>query len=136
MHEERDDVDYTRISADKSGAEAGVGSQHEDNAELAGELGITLARTYTDNDLSAYSGVERPEYQRLLADIAAGKIGTLIIWHANRLHRSTEEVNAFIKLARAHKLRLYPVLRHRYTGVPEALRRTVIVVPSPHLPHR
>ena len=48
--------------------------------------------------------MERPEYERLLADIAAGKIGTLIIWHANRLHRSTEEVNAFIKLARAHKV--------------------------------
>ena len=29
-----------------------------------------------DNDLSAYSGVERPDYERLLADIAAGKIGT------------------------------------------------------------
>jgi DNA invertase Pin-like site-specific DNA recombinase len=34
--------------------------------------------------------VERPEYERLLADIAADKIGTLIIWHANRLRRSTE----------------------------------------------
>ncbi len=107
MRDDRDDVDYTRISADKSGAEAGVGSQHEDNAELAGELGISLARTYTDNDLSAYSGVERPEYQRLLADIAAGKIGTLIIWHANRFLRSTDETNAFIRLARAQQLKLY-----------------------------
>jgi Resolvase, N terminal domain len=71
------------------------------------ELGLTIARSYVDNDLSACSGVERPEYGRLLADIAADQIGTLVIWHANRLHRSTEEVNAFIKLARAHRVRLY-----------------------------
>jgi site-specific DNA recombinase len=103
------DVDYARISADKTGAEAGVESQHEENVEFAEELGITLARTYTDNDLSAFSGVERPEYERLLADIAAGVIGSVMIWHANRLHRSSEEVTRFIKLARAHKVKLYSV---------------------------
>jgi site-specific DNA recombinase len=101
------DVDYARISADKTGAEAGVESQHEENEEFAGELGITLARTYTDNDLSAFSGVERPEYERLLADIAAGQVASVTIWHANRLHRSSDEVNRFIKLARAHQVKLY-----------------------------
>lgn len=103
----RPDVDYCRISADKSGAEAGVESQHEENAEFAEELGITLARTYTDNDLSAFSGVERPEYERLLADIAADLIASVTIWHANRLHRSSDEVSRFIKLARAHQVKLY-----------------------------
>jgi DNA invertase Pin-like site-specific DNA recombinase len=103
------DVDYTRISADKTGAAAGVESQHEENTEFADELGITLERTYTDNDLSAFSGVERPEYERLLADIAAGLIASVMVWHANRLHRSSEEVTRFIKLARAHKVKLYSV---------------------------
>ena len=64
-----------RVSVDKSGAEAGVGTQHQDNEEFADEIGITLDVTYTDNDLSAYSGVERPEYGRLLADIAADRSG-------------------------------------------------------------
>jgi site-specific DNA recombinase len=103
----RDDVDYCRVSLDKSGGEAGVGSQHEDHLEMAEELGITLTRTYTDNDLSAYSGVERPEYLRLLDDIAAGQIGTLIFWHANRFLRNTDECNAFIRLARKHGLRVF-----------------------------
>ena len=71
--DDRLDVDYCRISDDKSKAAAGVGSQHQDNEEMAGEIGVTLRRTYTDNDLSAYSGVERPEFERLLADIAAGR---------------------------------------------------------------
>jgi hypothetical protein len=42
----------------------------------------------------------RPEYERLLADIAPGTIGTLIFWHANRFLRNTDEVNAFIRLDR------------------------------------
>ena len=92
---------------DKSGAEAGVGTQHQDNEEFAEEIGVVLDRTYTDNDLSAYSGVERPEYERLLADIAAGRIGVLIFWHANRFLRSADEVNSFIRLARAHQVRVY-----------------------------
>ena len=100
-------ADYCRVSVDKSGAEAGVGTQHQDNEEFADEIGVRLERTYTDNDLSAFSGVERPEYERLLADIAAGQIGTLIFWHANRFLRSTDEVNSFIRLARAHKVRVY-----------------------------
>jgi len=95
------------VSVDKSGAEAGVGTQHQDNEEFAEEIGVVLDRTYTDNDLSAYSGVERPEYERLLADIAAGRIGVLIFWHANRFLRSADKVNSFIRLARAHQVRVY-----------------------------
>ncbi len=105
--DDRLDVDYCRISDDKSKAAAGVGGQHQDHEEMAGEIGVTLRRTYTDNDLSAYSGVERPEFERLLADIAAGQIRTLIFWHANRFLRNTDECNAFIRLARAHELRVF-----------------------------
>jgi len=109
--DDRMDADYCRISADKTGAAAGVGSQHEENAAFAEEIGLDLERTYTDNDLSAFSGVERPEYERLLADIRAGRVGSVTIWHANRLHRSTEEVNAFIRLARQKKVRLFSMTR-------------------------
>ena len=100
-------VDYCRISKDKRGLAAGVESQHRENEEFAEELGLTISETYTDNDTSAYSGVERPDYRRMLADIQAGKIGAVIIWHADRLHRSVEEVGPFIRLARAHGVRLY-----------------------------
>lgn len=67
--------------------------------------------------------MERPEYERLLADIEAGMIGTLIIWHANRLHRSTEEVNAFIKLARARGLRLYSTTKGAFYNLERASGR-------------
>src|SRR5260370_20060090 len=117
------DAEYARISRDKRGAAEGVETQQAENADAADELGLTIGASYVDNDLSAYSGVERPDYERLLADIEAGKIGTLIIWHANRLHRSTEEVNAFIKLARAHKLRLYSTTKGAFYNLDKASGR-------------
>lgn len=88
MREEpqRVDAEYARISLDKRGAAEGVETQQAENADAAGELGLTIARSYVDNDLSAFSGVERPEYGRLLADIAAGKVGTLVIWHEEPSH--------------------------------------------------
>jgi site-specific DNA recombinase len=107
----RIDADYCRISEDRTGAEAGVGSQHDENVDFAEEVGMSVGRTYTDNDRSAYSGEERPEYQRMLADIAAGKIRSVTFWHANRLHRNTDEVNPFIRLCRAHRVRVYSVTR-------------------------
>src|SRR5712691_7052428 len=73
------DAEYARISRDKRGAAEGMETQRAENADAADELSLTIGASYVDNDLSAYSGVERPDYERLLADIAAGKIGTLII---------------------------------------------------------
>ncbi|MEV4216752.1 recombinase family protein [Nonomuraea sp. NPDC049725] len=105
-------VDYTRKSLDKAKTGDGVNSQHEENQELADDFDLgEIARTYCDNDVSAYQDVERPDYTRMLADMQAGKIAVIIIWHAKRLHRRVEEVTRFIKIARAHKVRLFSVSR-------------------------
>ncbi|MEU8244758.1 recombinase family protein [Nonomuraea sp. NPDC048916] len=105
-------VDYTRKSLDKAKTGDGVGSQHLENQDLADEFELGEIRiTYSDNDVSAYQDVERPEYLRMLADMQAGKIAIVIVWHAKRLHRKVEEVTQFIKIARAHKVRLFSVAR-------------------------
>ncbi len=117
------DAEYCRISRDRRGAAEGVETQQAENAEAAGELGVTIAESYLDNDLSAFSGVDRPAYERLLADIAADRIGMLIIWHANRLHRSTDEVNPFIRLARAHGLRLFSTTKGGFYNLGKASGR-------------
>jgi site-specific DNA recombinase len=36
-----------------------------------------VARVYPDNDVSAYSGRRRPQWERLNADIAAGLIDAI-----------------------------------------------------------
>lgn len=104
--------DYTRKSMDRAGTGDGVSSQHEENQELADEFGLgTIAVTYQDNDISAYQDVERPEYQRLLTDMQAGRVAVVIVWHAKRLHRKVEEVTRFIRIARECKVRLFSVAR-------------------------
>lgn len=63
---------YARISSDIEGSGAGVKRQVQDCHELATRLGWPVAGEYIDNDLSAYSGKRRPEYERMLADLADG----------------------------------------------------------------
>ncbi|GAB3729447.1 recombinase family protein [Nocardiopsis nanhaiensis] len=106
-HQDRKDVDYCRISLDKTGAADGVDSQHEENADFAQDMDRPLSGHYEDNDLSAFTGVERPDYQRLRADMAADQIASVTFWHANRLHREIEEAVAFMKLAIKHRVRLF-----------------------------
>ncbi|MFM9634338.1 recombinase family protein [Streptomyces galilaeus] len=106
---DRINADYARVSDDDRGAAEGVESQHSDNEEFGEEIGRPLAATYQDNSLSAFSGRERPEFQRLLADIARGLIAVVIVWHADRLTRDVREALDIIKLFRAHNVRLYSV---------------------------
>ncbi len=65
---------YVRISSDRAGAGLGVARQEEDCRALCDRLGWQVARVYPDNDVSAYSGRRRPQWERLNADIAAGLV--------------------------------------------------------------
>src|SRR6266536_1907681 len=66
------DAEYCRISRDRRGAAEGVETQQAENAEAAGELGVTIAESYLDNDLSAFSGVDRPHGLRLFSTTKGG----------------------------------------------------------------
>lgn len=89
-------VIYCRISSDREGAGLGVERQRGDCLELAAQLGVEVVETYSDNDLSAYSGKPRPRYQALLADLRAGHADTVLAWHTDRLHRSPAELEEYI----------------------------------------
>ena len=89
---------YCRISDDRGGQSLGVERQRQDCERLASELGWAVAGIYIDNDVSAYSGKQRPQYQRLLADIAGGAITGVITWHPDRLNRSPLELERLIGL--------------------------------------
>ncbi|MGK5532376.1 recombinase family protein [Streptomyces sp. URMC 129] len=108
---ERLDVEYDRISDDKSGAGIGTDSQYDENSAFAAAFGVSFVRRYTDNDTSAYSGEVRRDYDRLLRDMEAGEIRSVTFWHANRLHRLTEELPRFIRVARRWKVTLYCTTR-------------------------
>lgn len=86
---------YNRISNDPQGIEAGVERQRADCQALAERLGWQVHRVYVDNDLSAWSGKRRPDYQQMLHDIHAGKVDAVIVWHEDRLTRLPRELEEF-----------------------------------------
>jgi DNA invertase Pin-like site-specific DNA recombinase len=89
---------YARISSDPDGTRLGVERQIADCERLVASLGWEVYGLYEDNDVSAYSGRPRPEYQRLCDDIKAGAVNALVVWHADRLHRNPRELEDFIDL--------------------------------------
>lgn len=64
---------------------------------------------YEDNDISASSGQNRPGYQRLVEALRDGKHRSLVIWHTDRLHRRNTELEDFIPVVEARKVKVHPV---------------------------
>jgi site-specific DNA recombinase len=90
---------YVRISQDRDGSRLGIERQEQDCQALASRLGWEVRKVYTDNDISAYSGKRRPQYQELLDDIQAGTLDAVVAWHPDRLHRSPVELETYIDLS-------------------------------------
>src|SRR6478735_12439014 len=103
---------YCRISDDRRGTEAGVDRQRKDCLALVEREGWELVvdsagkDTFTDNDISAYSGRVRPAYQRLVEAVKAGAVDVVVSWHPDRLHRSPRELEDWISLQEATKTKV------------------------------
>ncbi len=89
---------YLRISEDRSGEQLGVTRQREDCLALCQSKGWTPVE-YLDNDTSATNGKPRRAYERMLADAREGRVGAVVVWDLDRLHRRPIELEAFMSLA-------------------------------------
>ncbi len=98
-----------RISDDREGAGLGVKRQAEDCQALAARYGWQVAEVYVDDNRSAFSGRERPEYRRMLDDLAAGRRDGVLAWHTDRLHRSPLELEEFIDIVDRGRLPVHTV---------------------------
>jgi DNA invertase Pin-like site-specific DNA recombinase len=98
---------YLRQSLDRFGNELAVDRQRDDCLKLCADKGWEPVE-YPDNDTSATSG-KREHYQRMLADIEVGKVGAVVVWDLDRLHRQPIELEAFMKLADRHGIKLATV---------------------------
>lgn len=76
----------------------GVRRQESDCRRLATRLGVEVVEVYVDNDVSAFSGKPRKDYKRLLADLQAGHLDTVIVWHTDRLHRLPRELEEYLDI--------------------------------------
>src|SRR4051812_13288617 len=101
---------YARQSLDRTGAGLAVERQVEDCKKLGKQLKLPGAPTiYADNDISATSGKPRPQYMKLLAALRDGKHPHLVVWHADRLHRRVAELEPFIAIIEASRVRIHTV---------------------------
>ncbi|MFE4311535.1 recombinase family protein [Streptomyces sp. NPDC056891] len=102
-------VIYCRISQDRTGAGLGVDRQRIDCEALAARNDWDVVEVYVDNDVSAYSGKKRKDYERMLADLATGVATIVIVWHTDRLHRSPTELEKYIDLCEKRGVSTYTV---------------------------
>jgi DNA invertase Pin-like site-specific DNA recombinase len=89
---------YCRISSDPKDKRGGVDRQQEDTAALCELKGWHVAGVYIDNDKSASNGKHRPEWERLLADVEAGKIDAVAAWDQDRVNRMMDDFQRYKKL--------------------------------------
>ena len=100
---------YCRISQDREGAGLGVARQEADCRALCERKGWDVVAVYPDNDVSAYSGAPRPQWDLLLEAARGGAVDAVVCWHVDRLTRSPRELEDVIDLADRHGLELATV---------------------------
>lgn len=81
------------MSLDRSGEELGVERQERACRDLAERNGWSVTEVYKDNDVSATSGVTRPDFERLLTDRPA----RVVTWATDRFVRLMDDLQRVIK---------------------------------------
>lgn len=82
---------YARISEDPRGLEHGVSRQLTDCKKLAAARGWNVVATYTDNDISALKGQERPGYVEMMTAAVHGEFDWIVSYGLSRLWRNRKE---------------------------------------------
>jgi DNA invertase Pin-like site-specific DNA recombinase len=94
---------YLRMSLDR---ELGIERQREDCWALCERLGWEGIE-YVDKDRSATkANVVREGYEKMLKDIAAGRIDAIITWRSDRLYRLLRDLLPLIDLLQSTKKRI------------------------------
>ena len=89
---------YVRLSQDRDGKAASPQRQEADCRRLAKAKGWKVARVYSDRDLSGFSGVRRPEFEAMLADLRAGHLEGVVAWKLDRLARNRRDYTRLLDL--------------------------------------
>jgi len=77
-----------RVSLDRDGESESPDQQLGDGHGLADQRGWQVVQTYVERDVSGYKrDVKRPQYDRLVRDMKAGKLDVVVVWAIDRLTR-------------------------------------------------
>ncbi|SDY89531.1 Site-specific DNA recombinase [Modestobacter sp. DSM 44400] len=77
---------YCRISVTQPGRDK-VGSQERSCRKLAADHKYDVVQVYVDDGISASSGAQRPGWEQMLEDVAAGKLDVLLAVEESRFAR-------------------------------------------------
>lgn len=97
---------YARISLDSAGRSEGVERQETACRLIAEREGWEVVEVFTDNDISAYSGVARPAYEKLLAVVERREVDAVIAYHADRLYRRTRDLDRLVDVIERGKIQV------------------------------
>ncbi|WP_242884044.1 recombinase family protein [Actinomadura litoris] len=103
--------EYTRVSVDKKGNGVSVADQHDDNLDCAEELGFEHGEWFNDSDKRASLGAKaRPEWDRYLDKVRAGRSGGINIWDVARASRDLGIGFELVKIVRDYGLKGFRVI--------------------------
>lgn len=104
---------YTRLSRDRQGTKTATKRQQRDCRNHADEHGWSAVAVYPDDDRSAYKlDAQRPEYERLLADLQSDSLDVLLVWRYDRLSRDPTSFARLEAACIAHDVRAVSVMEH------------------------
>lgn len=99
---------YTRMSLAAMGDTTKVDDQEHICRQLADRRGdMEVADVYCDNNASAWQpNRKRRDWDRMLADIEAGKLDAIIVYHGDRLIRQPWDLEMLLRLAKGKGIHL------------------------------
>ncbi len=101
---------YARVS-DKSQAEddkTSIGEQTSDMEAYCAERGLEITARY--QEVGRGWSKSRPEFQRMLADAAAGRFDVIVCWKSDRLSRGMYPAAALMEVVETHGIGLEAVM--------------------------
>lgn len=99
---------YTRISLAGMGDTTKTDDQERISRDLAARLGLQVAGVYCDPNRSAWRrDRKRPDWDRMLADVQAGRINAIVVYHGDRLIRQPHDLETLLQLAESKGVRLF-----------------------------
>jgi DNA invertase Pin-like site-specific DNA recombinase len=107
---------YLRVSDKRQLDNHSLDDQERLARELAAREGWVILEDALYRDPARRGGTDRrPEFQRMLADVAAGKLDIVIVWHIDRFSREDESERHY-KFLKLHGVRLVSLSQHLDEG--------------------
>lgn len=118
---------YARISLDKQ-EEAGVKRQIRLATKQAEADEAEVVATYVDNNISAFSGEYRPDYDKLIHAIENREIDVVYVYALDRLTRRTKDTLALFELCEKHSVTVKANRGYNIDPSDPASRLTIVIL--------